>query len=63
MILEKLQIFQVLLKKLKFLREFLQNFILCQEISGGPKIDFRRDYRQILKKHIRKYFTRTIREV
>ncbi len=45
-----MQIFQRLLKKLKFLRKFLQNFILCREIPGS-KIDFWRDYQQILKKH------------
>ncbi len=63
MILGKLQILQVLLKKLKFLRKFLQHFILCREILGRSKIDLRRDYQQILKKHIRKYLTRTIREI
>ncbi len=51
MILEKLQIFQKLLKKLKFLRKFLQNFIIYREIPGRFKIDFWRDYQQILKKH------------
>ncbi len=50
-ILEELQIFQKLLKKMKVLRKFLQNFILCREISGRSKIDFQRDYQQILRKH------------
>ncbi len=27
------------------------NFILCREILGRSKIDFCRDYQQILKKH------------
>ncbi len=49
--LEKLQNFQKLLKKLKFLRKFLQNFTLCREISGRSKIKFWREYQQILKKH------------
>ncbi len=49
MILEKLQIFQGPLKKLKFLWKCLQNFILCQEIPGRSKIDFWREYQQILK--------------
>ncbi len=48
--MEKLQIFQRLLKKLKFLWKFLQNFILCWEIPAWFKIDFWRDYQQILKK-------------
>ncbi len=38
--LEKLQIFQGLLEKLKFLRKFLQNFILCREIPEGLKLIF-----------------------
>ncbi len=49
--MEKLQIFQRLSKKLKFLRKFLQNFVLCREIPRRSKIDFWRDYQQILKKH------------
>ncbi len=49
--LKKLQIFQKLWKKLKFLRKFLQNFILCQEIPGRSSTNFWRDYQQILKKH------------
>ncbi len=39
------------MKKLKFLRKFLQNFILCREIPGRSEIDFWLDYQQILKKH------------
>ncbi len=48
--MEKLQIFQGLLKKLKFLRKFLQDFILCREIPERSKIYFWWDYQQILKK-------------
>ncbi len=39
-IFKKFQIFQRLLKKLKFLQKFLQNFIFCREIPGRSKIDF-----------------------
>ncbi len=49
--MEKLPIFQRFLKKLKFLRKFLQSFILRREIPGRSKIEFWRDYQQILKKH------------
>ncbi len=49
--MEKLQIFQKPLKKLKFLRKFLQKFILGQENPGMFKINFWRDYQQILKKY------------
>ncbi len=41
---------QRLKKKVKFLRKFLQNFLLCWEIPGRSKVDFWRDYQQILKK-------------
>ncbi len=49
--MENFQNFQTLFKKLKFLRKFLQNFILCREIPGRSKIYFWRDFQQILKKH------------
>ncbi len=63
MILEKLQLFQRLSKRLTFLQKFLQNFIIRRQVPGRSKIDFWRDYQQILKKHKEVYFTRTIREI
>ncbi len=45
-----------------FQRQFLQNFILCREIPGRSKINFWRDYKQILKKN-KKIFHKIIREI
>ncbi len=39
--------FLEIFEEMKFLRKFLQNFILCREIPGRSKIDFWRDYQQL----------------